>query len=59
MTYQAQPGKIIPTWVGPRYFAEIRRTSGDGVSSHHNWWVGPADQSQLDSFVAALNAEAT
>jgi hypothetical protein len=57
MTYQAEPGKITPTLFGCRYLAEIRRVSGDGTSSHHKWWVGPADQSQLDSFIAALNTE--
>ena len=54
MTYQAQPGKITPTLFGCRYLAEIRRVSGDGASSHHKWWVGPADQ--LGSYIAALNA---
>ena len=55
MKYHAEPGKIIPTWLGPRYFAEIRRVSDDGIGSHHKWWVGPTDKSQLDNFIAALN----
>jgi len=53
MTYQAKPGKIIPTLFGPRYFAEIRRISRDGISSHYKWWLGSIDQ--IDAYMAALN----